>query len=206
MRPARWSAAAGLLAMVLVWGAPAGAQHHDHGGHRRCNPSAEERREAADFARATKNAVAKYEDARAALDDDFVPWVDTPYKSIHHYVKYEHYYDWRILDPKRPEALVYVHTAGAPKLIGVMYSMEDPDREPPDMGGCITRWHTHPQCRSPFGYSHIWEEDWGDCPPGWEDDGGSEQMLHVWTAPMKDGPYSYEPDARWECWPRPSPC
>lgn len=198
--------AALVVAAIALPLAPAGAQHHDHGDHKPCRPSTEERREAAEFARRTIRFVKRYEDVTTAMDDDFRPWVDTPYKSVHHYVNYAHYYDWRILDPKRPEALVYVHTTGGPKLIGVMYSMEDPDRKPPDMGGCITRWHTHPQCRSPVGYSHIWEEDWGDCPPGWEDDGGSEWMLHVWTVPMKDGPYSFEPDGRWECWPLPAPC
>lgn len=192
-------------ALLAPW-SPAASQHEHHGGDKPCHPTAEERREAAAFARATIAATRKYKDPAVALDDDFYPWVDTPYKSIHHYVNYAHYYDWRILDPKRPEALVYTHTASGPKFIGIMYSMEDPNRKPPDMGGCITRWHTHPQCQSPVGYSHIWEEDWGDCPPGWKDEGGSEWMLHVWTVPMKDGPYAFEPDDKWDCWPLLAPC
>jgi hypothetical protein len=195
-----------IVAVLAAATGSARAQPHQHGGDRPCHPTAQQKRAAAEFERATLKHVRKYEDPKAALDDEFRPWVDTPYKSVHHYVKYEHYYDWKILDPKRPEALVYVHSLAGPKLIGVMYSMEDPGRKPPDFGGCITTWHTHPQCRAPFGYSHIWEEDWGDCPPGWTDDGGSEQMLHVWTVPMHDGPYAFHPDDRWECWPLPSPC
>lgn len=190
--------------LMLTPGA-AVAQPHHHGGHKECHPTSEQAREAAEFAEATIAATKKYEDPSAALEDDYFAWVDW-YKPIHHYVNYGNYYDWRILDPKQPEALVYAHTHTGPTLIGVMYSMEDPDRTAPPFGGCITRWHRHPQCRSPIGYSHIWEEDWGDCPPGWADDGGSELMLHVWTVDMKDGPYAFEPDARWECWPRPAPC
>lgn len=188
------------LVVVAAFVAPAAAGPHDSHESKHCNPTLEQEREARAFARETIAATGKYEDPLVALQDDFIPWVDT-WKPIFHLVKYEHYYDWKILDPQRPEALTYAKTNSGPKLIGIMYSMEDPGREPPDFGGCILRWHTHPQCRSPFGYSHIWEEDWGGCPPGWEDDGGSELMLHVWTVPMRDGPYSYHPDPAWECWP-----
>ena len=173
-----------------------------HGGDQPCQPTKQQQREADAFARATKAASKPYEDPLKALQDDFIPWVDS-WKPVFHFVKYEHYYDWKVLDPKRPEAYVYAKTLTGIKLIGVMYSMEDPNRKPPDLGGCITRWHKHPQCLSPIGYSHIWEEDWGPCPPGWEEDGGSEPMLHVWTVPMKDGPYAYEPDPEWNCWPAP---
>jgi len=193
--------------LVAVLAAPVSvaAGPHEHHSRKPCNPTPQQHREAAAFARATKAVAKKFENPAVALENDYVPWVDS-WKSIYHFVNYGNYYDWRILDPKRPEAFVYAHTLTGPKLIGVMYSMEDPKRKPPPMGGCITRWHTHPQCRSPIGYSHIWEADWGDCPPGWTDDGGSELMLHVWTVPMKGGPYAYHPDDDWYCWPKPSPC
>ena len=194
------------LSLVLFVGAFAHAGPHDHHTASSCHPTPQQQREADRFADATIKATKKYADPQAALDDNFRPWVDTAYKTEHHYVNYAHYYDWRELDPKRPEALVYVHTVTGPKLIGVMYSMEDPGRKPPDFGGCITRWHTHPQCRTAFGYSHIWEEDWGDCPPGWTDDGKSEPMLHVWTVPMEGGAYAMHSDDKYDCWPRPAPC
>ena len=204
MRRVLLVAAASLLVTIASGLAHAGP--HDHHGGGQCDPTAQQESEAQRFASASIAATRKYQDPTVALEADFRPWVDTPYKSVHHYVNYAHYYDWRELDPKRPEALVYVHALGGPKLIGIMYSMEDPGREPPDFGGCITRWHTHPQCQTAFGYSHIWEENWGDCPPGWTDDGESEPMLHVWTVPMKGGPYAFHPDPRWECWPLLSPC
>ena len=192
-------------ALLIPFGNAAHAQHAHHGHRKECNPTAEQRREAAEFARRTKAAVEKYENIAVAYQDNFYAWFDTFYKPIHHVINYEYYYDWRTLDPERPESLVYAHTHAGPQLIGVMYWLEG-DRNPPPMGGCITRWHTHPMCKSPIGYRHIWEEDWGDCPPGWENDGESEWMLHVWTVPMEDGPYAYEPDRRWNCFPRPSPC
>ena len=195
-----------LATILMVVPSLASAQTHDHHHAKPCHPTPEQQRETIAFARATQEAAQKYEDPVRALRDDFIPWVDS-WKPIFHFVKYENYYDWKVLDPKRPEAFVYAHTLTGLQLIGVMYSMEDPDRKEPDFGGCITQWHRHPQCKSPFGYSHIWEEDWGDCPPGWEDDpSGSELMLHVWTVPMKGGPYAFEPDARWNCWPQPAPC
>jgi hypothetical protein len=200
----RWSVLSGVLVVLSATFAFAGPPHH-HGGHKKCDPTREEKREAAEFVKRTLAETKKYETPMDAMENDFHLWVDG-WKNVHHYINYDNYYDWRILDPKEPEALVYAYSDSGPQLIGIMYSMEDPDRKPPDMGGCITRWHTHPQCRSPFGYSHIWEEEFGDCPPGWEDDGGSEPMLHVWTVPMEGGPYAMHPDEKWGCWPRPAPC
>jgi hypothetical protein len=191
------------VATLFVAASPAigGPDHHE--GHQKpCHPTPEQRREAAAFARTTIASSERYSSPAAALADHFEPFVDS-YRAVHHYINYENYYDWRILDPERPEALVYANTYSGPKLIGVMYSMEDPGRKPPDMGGCITRWHTHPMCKSPVGYSHIWE---GDCPPGWQEDGHTELMLHVWTVPMSGGPYAFHPDAEWNCWPEPQPC
>ncbi|MGH2729486.1 MAG: hypothetical protein ACRDJI_02635 [Actinomycetota bacterium] len=189
---------------LFVAASPAlGGPDHHHGHQKPCHPTPEQRREAAAFARVTKASSAeRYASPTAALADHFEPFVDT-YRAVHHYINYSNYYDWRILDPERPEALVYANTYSGPKLIGVMYSMEDPGRKPPDMGGCITQWHTHPMCKSPVGYSHIWE---GDCPPGWQEDGHTELMLHVWTVPMQGGPYAFHPDAKWNCWPEPQPC
>ncbi|HWL64697.1 MAG TPA: hypothetical protein VNP73_01880 [Actinomycetota bacterium] len=193
---------------LLLLAAPtfALAQEHDHHAGGECHPTPEQKHEAAEFARRTMAAAKPYEDPAYAFENDFIPWVDA-WKPVFHFVKYEHYYDWKVLDPNRPEAFVYAKTNTGLQLIGVMFSMEDPGRKPPDFGGCITRWHTHPQCVAPIGYSHIWEEDWGGCPPGWEEDnGGSELMLHVWTVPMEGGPYAYHPDSSWECWPQPAPC
>jgi hypothetical protein len=194
---------------ALLFAAPSFAfagPHDHHHMDKPCHPTPQQQREADEFARATIEAAKPYEDQTHALDEHFEPWVDL-WKPVYHFVNYAHYYDWKVLDPKRPEAYVYAHTLTGEKLIGVMYSMEDPNRPPPDFGGCITNWHTHPQCKSPIGYSHIWEEDWGDCPPGWEEDpDGSELMLHVWTVEMEGGPYAMEPDPAWDCWPRPAPC
>jgi hypothetical protein len=196
-----------LTSTLLAVPSFAAASPHDHHDHEApCHPTEAEKRETAEFARATKAAAERFEDPSNALNDHYEPWVDS-WKPIYHFVNYEHYYDWKVLDPERPEAYVYAHTLTGTKLIGVMYSMEDPDRPEPAFGGCITQWHRHPQCMSPIGYSHIWEEDWGSCPPGWtEDPEGSELMLHVWTVPMKDGPYAMDPDPEWYCWPKPTPC
>lgn len=194
----------GAIAIALVAASQtiASAGPHDHHGHEpACHPTAEQKREAAEFARETIAKAQKYELPIAALGDYYMPFADIN-RAITHYINYENYWDWTFLDPDHPEALVYANTHTGQKLIGVMYALQD-DMEPPDMGGCITQWHTHPMCTTAFGYRHIWE---GECPPGWTSSGRSENMLHVWTVAMKGGPYAHSPDPEWYCWPKPRPC
>jgi hypothetical protein len=63
--------------------------------------------------------------------------------------------DGRVLDPTRPETLVYgrKRDGGALVLVGVMYSVP-PGQDAPAPGGPITRWHSHRE--------------------------GGPQMMHVW--------------------------
>lgn len=95
--------------------------------------------------------------------------------------------DGRILDPARPETLVYARTAeGEFVLVGVMFTAEH--REPPASYQPYVRWHTHTFCRG---------GDVGKLRPvdGVCADGTvlaeSGAMTHLWFVDRKDLAYAF---------------
>jgi hypothetical protein len=86
--------------------------------------------------------------------------------------------DKHILDPTRPESLIYATEPGrSPRLIGAMFSVPRGVLGPTP-GGPIDRWHSHVVCRrgEKRGLAPLAS---GACPPGSTLTQGSE-MLHVW--------------------------
>lgn len=84
----------------------------------------------------------------------------------------------RLLDVRRPKALIYANEPGRPLvLVGVMYSMRRDERGP-SPGGPITRWHAHAVC-SLRGKRGTKPHADGSCPGGARRIQGSE-MMHVW--------------------------
>lgn len=191
-------AAITLIAVAFMSNAAPAGPHDHHHGDGACRPTPAERHEAAEFARVTIKHAEKFATPAHSMADGYVPFIDF-WRPVGHYFSPQRYSDGVFLDPKRPEALVYANTWTGPKLLGILYSMEDEGRPYPDLGGCIVTWHTHPMCRNAAGVRHIWE---GNCPPGESYDGESEWMLHVWTVPMKGNPYQAHADDHWYCWPR----
>jgi hypothetical protein len=98
-----------------------------------------------------------------------------------HYLHGEHRAwgtDPRLLDPRRPKALIYANAPGNPLLlVGVMFSMPR-GVQGPDPGGAITRWHRHHVCArgAKRGLKPLAD---GSCPPGTRLREGSE-MMHIW--------------------------
>jgi hypothetical protein len=87
--------------------------------------------------------------------------------------------DGRVLDPSRPETLVYrTGPGGRLTLVGVMYTAPRGTRGP-TVGGPITRWHTHESCRDPDTGAKVGRPVDGACPQG-QVDRRSGEMLHVW--------------------------
>lgn len=96
---------------------------------------------------------------------------------------YKH--DGRVLDPERPENLIYAASPDGPVLVGVMYEMEEIGIAGPVIGGPLTVWHAHNQVcfgvvppalaglRSPF----------GSCPVGSITMPVTGEMLHVFVVP-----------------------
>lgn len=86
--------------------------------------------------------------------------------------------DRNLLDPERPEVLIYANAAGRPLvLVGVMFSVPR-GVFGPSPGGPITRWHSHIVCAR-GGQRGFAPPAPGRCPPGAKLRRGSE-MLHLW--------------------------
>jgi hypothetical protein len=99
--------------------------------------------------------------------------------------------DGRILDPERPEVIIYANARGRPlTLIGVMFSVPR-GVHGPTPGGPITRWHRHRVCANGNHRGLAPRAD-GSCPPGTRMRLGSE-MLHVWLTRDLRSAYAVRP-------------
>jgi hypothetical protein len=112
-----------------------------------------------------------------------------------HYVNWSYANDGHILDPKRPESIVYEVRNGKQTAVAAMYALPlgSSFADVPDVGGALTQWHVHrnlcltddPQQRLVAGVIGETEA----CPPG-TTKAGNAPMLHVWTIPNVCGPFA----------------
>jgi hypothetical protein len=98
------------------------------------------------------------------------------------------------LNPQHPSSLVYAINVPnhAPILLGAMYIMGGDQQNGPQIGGGLTRWHSHlvtcvngQQTIAGFGV-HLR----GGCDPATWQDRYTAQMLHVWVVPYPGGVFS----------------
>jgi hypothetical protein len=150
---------------------------------------------AAKLAAATAAGIAKYADVDVALADGYRPF-GSPDALMVHYGNSRFEKDGRVLDPTRPETLVYAGTPDGPLLLGAMYSLPGLDRTPPDVGGPLTPWHVHTNvCVGPVPPFLIGLlTPFGTCPFG-SVNIVSNAMIHIWTIPWPGGPYGEMTDA-----------
>jgi hypothetical protein len=86
--------------------------------------------------------------------------------------------DGHVLDPNRPESLIYATEPGRrPRLVGVMFSVPRGVLGPTP-GGPLSRWHSHIVCVRGSKRGLAPRPD-GTCPRGATKAQGSE-MLHIW--------------------------
>jgi hypothetical protein len=112
-----------------------------------------------------------------------------------HYTNWSYVNDGHILDPTRPESVVYEVRNGKQTAVAAMYSLPlgSSFAEVPDVGGALTQWHVHdnlcltdnPQQRLVAGITSAK----GGCPPG-TSKAGNTPMMHVWTVPNPCGPFA----------------
>jgi hypothetical protein len=112
-----------------------------------------------------------------------------------HYVNWSYANDGHILDPTRPESVVYEVRNGKQQAVAAMYGMPfgSTFADVPDVGGPLTQWHVHadlcltdnPQQRVVAGLTSLQ----GGCPPG-TSKAGNTPMLHVWSIPNPCGPFA----------------
>ncbi len=100
--------------------------------------------------------------------------------------------DGRILDPTRPETLVYHPGPDGPVLLGAMYQTDESGEPGPMVGGSLTVWHGHDHvCFGllPPGLGSL-GSPMGTCPLGTVTVALTNEMIHVWTvegAPSRFG-------------------
>jgi hypothetical protein len=157
-------------------GGPHRGAHHGH-DHPALTPYADR------YAAATADQQAAADDLQAAVAATVAPYADVNaavaagYQVVHgtegriaHYLNVDAARDGRVLDPSRPEGLVYYEAGGGePVLLGAFFVAPKGAAVPDDAGGIVV-WHSHdPACTGFFATPEA------PCT-------GSRRMLHVWTA------------------------
>ena len=112
-----------------------------------------------------------------------------------HYTNWSYVNDGHILDPMKPESVVYEVRDGKQTAVAAMYSLPlgSTFADVPDVGGSLTQWHVHrnlcltkdPEQRVVSGITTLN----GTCPPG-TSKAGNTPMLHVWITPNPCGPFA----------------
>jgi hypothetical protein len=100
--------------------------------------------------------------------------------------------DDHILDPERPEYLMYYETPKGRQLAGFMFVVRTPREEGPQIGGPLTKWHYH-IWSTPFclknGMMTVGVPERNGCSVG-EPSNRSPEMMHVWLVDHPLGRFS----------------
>lgn len=119
----------------------------------------------------------------------------TPYRFGHwgpaHFNNEGFQRDGRLLDPARPEALVYLKLPdGYVVLLGAMFLAHK--GQGPRPGGAITEWHVHDNlCLTATGAVALATAP-GRCPAGSFFLGEAVEMMHVWMFDHPEGAFAHE--------------
>jgi len=192
-------------------GAAAGIDHsgHDHGHDHaaraqagvimrpatQAHPTADQVRAADALALATRQAMARYASLDAALAAGYTLPLAATGPDVHLDNK-AYASDGRVLDPQRPEKLVYAIEGGRATLLGVVFVMERAGVPGPEPGGPITRWHAHNACLTvlPPGFTIV--DAFGTC-PALSVSITTPEMMHVWVVDSPAGWFAEGLDKEW---------
>ncbi len=144
-------------------------------------PTSMERAAAEGLYGATAVAIARYKDPAVAAADGYN--VHGLHGLDFHAQNTAYETDGRILDPERPEALVYAQSAYGPVLLGAVFQMPNAGQAGPAVGGPLTVWHAHENvCFSllPPALSGLLSP-LGSCPVLSINVPITAEMIHVWT-------------------------
>ena len=109
-----------------------------------------------------------------------------------HLVNQEFMNDDVILDPDRPESLVYSTENGQRRLVAAMYMVQRglPLEQVPNIGGKLMQWHTHENlCYNAEGKVRGITNAAGECPAGLVKPVPTP-MIHVWIESHRCGPFA----------------
>ena len=186
------------LAVVVAIGAWAGAFSAGAGGHHLGDvpapgvlvptgedrePTIHEQRDADELYEATLLTAARYADPEVARADGYD--VNGMYGLDFHAANEAYKRDGLVLDPERPENLIYAVTDDGPVLVGLMFEVDDIGVEGPAVGGPLTVWHAHDHvcfALAPPALSGL-TSPFGTCPVGSITVPITNEMIHVWTLP-----------------------
>jgi hypothetical protein len=134
----------------------------------------------------TAAAIEPFKDWRIAWAAGYRPSGSTAMPSTHWindaYVKAGY-----VMDPRRPQGLVYANSLHGPVLLGAMFEMPRIGVFGPDPGGPLTAWHEHQNiCFTPFGLEFSLMTPFSTCPLG-AIDFTAPAMLHVWIVTNPQG-------------------
>jgi hypothetical protein len=202
--------AAGLDAAGADLGHAAGHDDEGQDAADSCRPTATQLRAAGQLVADTRRALARFADLPDALAAGYAPQLRKP-QAVKHYFNAVYVTDGRVLDPARPEGLLYAFTTRGPVVVASVYLMNRPGEPGRAVGGCLTRWHGHDNlCSSGPAQGLITgvQAKSGRCPPGqmpW----AAPPMLHTWVIDTP-GPFArhVSPSAvfrQLHATPRPSP-
>ena len=161
--------------------------HDGHEAEMR-EPTADEQAAADALVAAVEAGVARLADPEVTVAEGYrqaTPFVFYDLRAAH-FVNVGYASDGQLLDPERPESLMYLKTdTGELELIGVMFIA--PMGEGPAPGGPIMAWHGHSDpCSGNAGVVAM--SPGGTCPAGTL--AIDFEMLHVWMIDNPDGPYA----------------
>jgi uncharacterized membrane protein len=193
-------AAAGFVAalsLLLVggwWGITAyrGAHHHTAATADMPPPTAAERQWAETFVERCRRAARArgwFDFEKARADGFEQQWDDRA-----HYFNREFLFDDQLLDPERPEFLMYRDTPRGKLLIGFMFYTRSVAEVGPRPGGSLASWHFHPwggrgYCAEKGLLVVSRPDEHGGCARG-EFVNRSAEMLHVWFVDHPLGSYA----------------
>jgi hypothetical protein len=166
------------------------APGHTHDHQAPCNPTPSEQAAADQLVTSTRSALRGLS-LKAALAAGYVPTSPTR-ERVKHYFNPEWMRDGRVLDPARPEGLMYARTGHGPVLVAAVYLTNQSGVPGPAVGGCLTSWHAHTNlCFSDPARFQITglRPPGGPCPPGhlaWD----PPEMLHVWRFDVPGGAFA----------------
>ena len=149
--------------------------------------TAEQQARAENLLSATVLLLPQWSDPEYDLENGFFSIGDGG-TGTEHFLNPEYMSDDTILDPTRPESLVWdVDAAGNRTLSAAMFMMPPGVTidDVPDVGGALTQWHVHDNlCFNGEGQVRALTNAEGECPPGLTK-GAETPMIHVWIRPAR---------------------
>jgi hypothetical protein len=143
----------------------------------------------------TAAAIAPYRDWRNAWAAGYRPAGSQTMPSTH-WMNQRYVDAGYVLDPRRPQGLVYANTRHGPVLLGAMFQMKQIGVFGPDPGGPLTAWHQHQNiCFTPFGFEFSLMTPTSTCPLG-AIDISAPAMLHVWIVDNPGGRFAVDIDPK----------